>query len=76
MFTRLNYIRRGPQMKQQARKHLGYIGTRPGKNQEPIERILFGHGGTFTPEQVEAMINGAPKNTYFLASDTQPRSAP
>jgi rubredoxin len=65
MFTRLNYIRRGPKMKQMARKHLGYIGTRPGKNHERMERILFGHGGTFTPEQVEAMINVASKNTYF-----------
>jgi hypothetical protein len=75
MFTRLNYIRRGPNMKQQAKKHLGYIGTRPGKNKEKLERILFGHGGTYTPEQVEAMINNAPKNTYFWRLTLNPDPA-
>jgi hypothetical protein len=75
MFTRLNYIRRGPNMKQQAKKHLDYIGSRPGKNMEKLERILFGHGGTYTPEQVEAMINNAPKNTYFWRLTLNPDPA-
>jgi rubredoxin len=75
MFTRLNYICRGPNMKQQAEKHLGYIGTRPGKDKEKLERILFGHGGTYTAEQVEAMINGAAKNTYFWRLTLNPDPA-
>jgi hypothetical protein len=75
MFTRLNYIRRGPAMKQKAREHLGYIGSRPGKNRQKMERILFGHGGTVTPEQVEAMINVARKNTYFWRLTLNPDPA-
>jgi predicted RNA-binding Zn-ribbon protein involved in translation (DUF1610 family) len=65
MFTNLNYIPRGAGMMKAAKAYLGYIGTRPNKAQQKMERLLFGHGGTFTPEQVDEMLRTAPKNTYF-----------
>src|SRR5438270_9711191 len=65
MFSELNYIPRGKTMRTQAKKHLGYIGERPGKDKADIIRSLFGKGGKFTKEQVEKMIEDAPDNTLF-----------
>jgi predicted RNA-binding Zn-ribbon protein involved in translation (DUF1610 family) len=65
MFTNLNYIHRRAGTLKAAKAYLGYIGTRPNREKQKMERLLFGHGGTFTPEQVGEMLASAPKNTYF-----------
>ncbi|MBV8893783.1 MAG: hypothetical protein JO266_17750 [Acidobacteria bacterium] len=65
MFVRLNYIPRGSSAGAKARAFLGYIGERPGRDQEKAKRILFGHGGPLTPEQAEQLIREASVNTYF-----------
>jgi hypothetical protein len=65
MITKLNYIKRNQFTKTKAKQHLGYIGQRPGRAKEKMERSLFGHGGELTHEQVLQMIETAPKNTYF-----------
>src|SRR5689334_9134071 len=65
MFSEFNYIHRSKTMRAQAKKHLGYIGERPGKDKADIIRSLFGKGGKFTKEQVAQMIEKAPDNTLF-----------
>ena len=53
-------------MRQRAKLHLGYIGNRPGKDGEVLDRTLFGKGfGAYTPEQVQQLIEQAPDNTLF-----------
>jgi hypothetical protein len=61
----LNFIPKGKTAKAQAKETLGYNGTRPGKDEEEIDRTLFGHGGEYTSEQALQMIDEAPPNTYF-----------
>src|SRR3954464_3260602 len=56
---------KGKPVKTQAREALGYNEKRPGKDQEKIERNLFGHGGQLTGEQALKMIDEASRNTYF-----------
>src|SRR3954451_6844367 len=75
MFSEFKYI---PRMKREngmwvkqnikaaAKETIGYIAHRVGKEQEKMERTLFGHGGALTDEQVERMIDEAPNNTYFF----------
>ena len=65
MYTNLNYIRPGKNLKKRVMRSLGYIAHRTGKDKEKMERMLFGHGGPLTDEQVERMIDEAPTNTYF-----------
>lgn len=65
MYSEVNYIHRTKTMRVQAKKHLGYIGERPGKDKADIIRSLFGKAGKFTKEQVEKMIEDAPDNTLF-----------
>ena len=66
MYSHLSYIRRSNHMRRQAKAHLGYIGNRPGRDGEELERTLFGKGfGAYTPEQVRQLIDQAPDNTLF-----------
>jgi hypothetical protein len=65
MYTHLNYIPRGPKAKASARHFLGYIGERPGKDEEKANRLLFGNIGTYTKEQAEELLQTASQNTYF-----------
>ena len=75
MFSEFKYIphmikEKGKWVKQNikaaAKEKLDYIAHRVGKEQERMDRILFGHGGALTEEQVERMIDEAPDNTYFF----------
>jgi ribosomal protein L37AE/L43A len=61
----LNFIPKGKTAKAQALETLGYNGTRPGREEEEIDRKLFGHGGEYTSDQALQMIDEAPANTYF-----------
>jgi hypothetical protein len=65
MYSELTYIHRSAQMRTQAKKHLGYIETRHGKDYEIMERPLFGKGGRYSPEQATKIIDNAPGNTLF-----------
>src|SRR4051794_14862885 len=64
-FVGTSFIKPGKFAKAKARAVVQYNGTRPGKDGEEIIRTLFGHDGTLTEEQVQRLIDEAPKNTYF-----------
>src|SRR4051794_3376885 len=64
-FIGTSFIKPGKFAKAKARAAVQYNGTRPGKAKEAIIRTLFGHDGTLTQEQVQKLIDEAPKNTYF-----------
>src|SRR5687767_5073735 len=64
--VKLNFIPRGKTAKAQAKETLGYNGRRPGRDEEEIDRKLFGHGGEYTSDQALQMIDDAPANTYFF----------
>ena len=68
----LNFIPRGKTAKAEALETLGYNGTRPGKEEEEIDRKLFGHGGEYTSDQALQMIDEAPGNTYFFRMIVSP----
>jgi hypothetical protein len=68
----LNFIPRGKTAKAEALETLGYNGTRPGREEEEIDRKLFGHGGEYTSEQALQMIDEAPANTYFFRMIVSP----
>ena len=68
----LNFIPRGKTAKAQAKETLGYNGTRPGMEEEEIDRQLFGHGGEYTSDQALQMIDEAPANTYFFRMIVSP----
>ena len=65
MYTNLNYIRPGKNLKKRVMRSFGYIARRAGVDGEKIDRILFGHGGPLTQEQAERLIVEAPRNTYY-----------
>src|SRR5687768_16324853 len=68
----LNFIPKGKTAKAEAKETLGYNGTRPGKEEEEIDRKLFGHGGEYASEQALQMIDEAPANTYFFRMIVSP----
>ena len=80
MYLHLNYIRRGARTRASARSFLGYIGKRPGKDQERAKRILFGHGGPFRVTILSSLYQAAAlgptfdvgrRRSYFDLIETQ-----
>src|SRR5688572_10798228 len=64
-FVGMSYIGPGKQAKARALGAVEYNSGQPGRNGGELIRTLFGHDGPLTDEQVQKMIDEAPKNTYF-----------
>ena len=52
MYTNFNYIQPGKNLKKRVMKSLDYMAHRVGAEKKKMERVMFGHGGPLTEEQV------------------------
>jgi hypothetical protein len=48
-----------------AKASVGYIQQRPGKDKEPITRILFSRDGAIGRHEAESFMDGAEEGSFF-----------